>query len=131
MSKIASASLKNHGVEIVNTSVFAFHVCLGMECCKLEFVGIEGVSAVSFSNPDGREARIVRHGSRLFFCPQLDKFDECSFAPLCTTRLNCTDFQPSLRPLCQMGCERQRFDSTSPSGQKDFVCPNRKQGQAL
>ena len=46
-------------------------------------VSMESPDACMLKIPDGREARIVRHGSLLFLCPQLDKFDEFSFAPLC------------------------------------------------
>ena len=46
-------------------------------------VSMESPDACMLEIPDGREARIVRHGSLLFLCPQLDKFDEFSFAPLC------------------------------------------------
>ena len=69
---------------------FHFYVCVpypAISVARLLLQGykvsMESPDACMLKIPDGREARIARHGSLLFLCPQLDKFDEFSFAPLC------------------------------------------------
>ena len=46
-------------------------------------VNMNSPDTCTLTTPDGQEARIVRHGSLLFLCPQLDSFNEYDFAPLC------------------------------------------------
>jgi hypothetical protein len=46
-------------------------------------VNMDPPDTCTLRTPDGQEARVVRHGSLLFACLELEPFNKYDFAPLC------------------------------------------------
>ena len=97
LRSISGQPLHVYGRRLIRMKLDEVPVCFHFYVCEVPYpvisvarlllqgykVSMESPDACMLKIPDGREARIVRHGSLLFLCPQLDKFDEFSFAPLC------------------------------------------------
>ena len=57
VEKMSNESLKNHGVEIVNTIVFAVLVFPAVGCRKVEFVGIDSVCNMAVIRQQSRQCQ--------------------------------------------------------------------------